>query len=40
MPLLEVSHLSVSFHTRHGVVKAVNNISFSLEPGQTLCIVG
>ncbi len=40
MPLLEVNHLSVSFHTRHGVVKAVNNISFSLEPGQTLGIVG
>jgi ABC-type dipeptide/oligopeptide/nickel transport system ATPase component len=40
MALLEVSNLSVSFHTRNGVTKAVNNISFSLEQGQTLGIVG
>lgn len=40
MALLEVSNLSVSFHTRYGVTKAVDNVSFSLEQGQTLGIVG
>jgi len=40
MALLEVSHLSVSFHTRNGVVRAVDDLSFALEAGQTLGIVG
>ncbi|AOS45388.1 Glutathione import ATP-binding protein GsiA [Lacunisphaera limnophila] len=40
MPLLEVSHLSVSFHTRSGVYRAVNDVSFTLEPGESLGIVG
>lgn len=40
MALLEVSNLSISFHTRHGVTKAIDNVSFSLEQGQTLGIVG
>ena len=40
MALLEVSNLSVSFYTRNGITKAVDNISFSLEQGQTLGIVG
>ena len=40
MALLEVSHLSVSFHTRNGIARAVDDISFSLEQGQTLGIVG
>ena len=40
MPLLEVNNLRTSFHTREGIVRAVNDISFSLEKGQTLGIVG
>ncbi len=40
MALLEVDDLSVWFHTRNGVTRAVNNVSFSVDPGQTLAIVG
>src|ERR1039457_216960 len=40
MPLLEVTNLKTSFHTRHGIVRAVNDVSFSLEKGDTLGIVG
>ncbi len=40
MPLLEVRNLSVSFHTRSGVYRAVNDVSFTLERGEILGIVG
>jgi oligopeptide transport system ATP-binding protein len=40
MPLLEVQNLRTSFHTRHGIVRAVQDVSFSLEKGETLGIVG
>ena len=40
MALLEVNNLKVSFHTRNGVVKAVDDISFSVNRGETLAIVG
>lgn len=40
MVLLEVNNLRTSFHTRHGIVRAVNDVSFSLEKGETLGIVG
>lgn len=39
-PLLEVKDLKVQFNTLEGVVNAVNGISFTLEEGQTLGIVG
>ena len=38
--LLEVKNLSVTFHTRKGLVRAVNNLSFSIDAGEVLGIVG
>ncbi len=38
--LLEIKDLQVSFFTPAGEVKAVNGISYSLEPGKVLGIVG
>ena len=35
-PLVEVKDLQVEFTTRDGIVKAVNGITFSLEPGRVL----
>ena len=40
MPLLEVKNLHTYFKTRNGTVKAVNDVSYSLEPGKTVGIVG
>ena len=38
--ILEVKNLKVSFRTNNGTVKAVRDISFNLEKGETLAIVG
>ncbi|MGX9135777.1 ABC transporter ATP-binding protein [Rummeliibacillus sp. JY-2-4R] len=38
--LLEVNHLQTNIYTENGVVKAVNDVSFSIREGQTVCIVG
>ena len=40
MALLDVKNLSVRFHTRNGVVNAVNAVSFTVDEGETLAIVG
>jgi oligopeptide transport system ATP-binding protein len=37
---LEINNLTTRFYTQDGVVKAVNGISYSIEPGATLGIVG
>ncbi|AKS46696.1 peptide/nickel transport system ATP-binding protein [Octadecabacter temperatus] len=38
--LLEVQNLSVDFHTSHGTVHAVRDVSWHLERGETLAILG
>ncbi len=40
MPILDVQGLTTRFHTRNGVVHAVEDVSFSVEAGRTLGIVG
>lgn len=40
MSLLEVNNLHTYFKTRKGIVKAVNDVSYTLEPGKTIGIVG
>ncbi len=39
-PLLEVRDLHVEFHTRDGVAKAVNGVSYSVNAGETLAVLG
>jgi peptide/nickel transport system ATP-binding protein len=39
-PLLEVADLSVDFVTREATVHAVSGASFSLRPGEVLCLLG
>ncbi len=39
-PLLEVRHLATEFDTEQGVARALDDISFRLEAGETLGIVG
>jgi ABC-type dipeptide/oligopeptide/nickel transport system ATPase component len=39
-PLLSVSQLKTYFYTSEGVAKAVDDVSFVLEHGETLGLVG
>ncbi len=39
-PLLEVKNLSISFPAAHGDVRIVDNVSFSVRPGETMGLVG
>ena len=39
-PLLEIKGLYTSFHTRHGVVRAVDGIDFSVDRGEIMGLVG
>ncbi|MBM7322797.1 ATP-binding cassette domain-containing protein, partial [Agrobacterium sp. S2] len=38
--LLEVRNLSVEFHTVSGVVHAVKDVSYHIDRGETLAILG
>src|SRR5690242_8675407 len=38
--VLDVDHLRTYFHSEDGVVKAVDDVSFHIQPGSTLGIVG
>jgi peptide/nickel transport system ATP-binding protein len=39
-PMVEVQNLSVKFVSREATVAAVNGVSFSIMPGEVLCIIG
>ena len=39
-PLLHVEHLTVEFPTRKGTLTAVDDVSFDIEPGEILGVVG
>ncbi len=39
-PLIEISDLSVQFNTSHGTVRAVENLSYAVHPGEMVAIVG
>jgi oligopeptide transport system ATP-binding protein len=39
-PLLEVDDLFVEFHTRDGVAKVINGVSYHVDAGETLAVLG
>ncbi|MDK2819720.1 MAG: ATP-binding cassette domain-containing protein [Mycoplasmataceae bacterium] len=39
-PLLVVRGLKKTFHTKHGVVKAIDKISFNIKPGEIMGLIG
>ena len=40
VPLLQVEDLQVEFRTRDGVAKAVNGVSYGVDVGETLAVLG
>lgn len=38
--LLEVKDLFVEFHTRDGIARVINGVSYHLDPGETLAVLG
>ncbi|MGP7817360.1 ABC transporter ATP-binding protein [Niallia sp. 01092] len=38
--LVEFKHLKTFFHTEEGTVKAVNDVTFRIREGETVCVVG
>src|ERR1041385_3532370 len=40
MPLLEIKNLTLEFVTENGSLRAVDDVSLSLEAGKTLCLAG
>src|SRR5213593_4220720 len=40
MPLLEIRNLKLEFGSGNVAVRAVDDISFSIETGETVCLVG
>jgi oligopeptide/dipeptide ABC transporter ATP-binding protein len=39
-PFVEVEDLKIEFRTEGGIVRAVNGVSFVIEPGKTLALIG
>ncbi|HEY8346617.1 MAG TPA: ABC transporter ATP-binding protein [Symbiobacteriaceae bacterium] len=39
-PLLEVKGLTAGFFTKHGLLVAVDDVSFTINEGETVCLVG
>ena len=39
-PIVDIRELRVEFQTRGGTVAGVENVSFTVKPGETVCIVG
>ncbi|MGL5736593.1 MAG: ATP-binding cassette domain-containing protein, partial [Beijerinckiaceae bacterium] len=39
-PVLSVRHLALEFHTRRGVLRALDDVSFDIAKGEVLGVVG